>query len=59
MKFIFVLIIVTCNLFGFGVNISSKTIANGRTALLEFDKKESVVFDKLVIGKKSYIEKVC
>ncbi|MDA7818410.1 M23 family metallopeptidase [Sulfurimonas sp.] len=54
MKLLVLLSLLTCSLFSFNINISSSTISNGRTALIEFDKELHVEYDKLVVGKKKY-----
>lgn len=54
MRFFLLLTLLTCSLFSFAINISSSTIENGRTALLEFQNEDKVKYEKLIVGKKSY-----
>jgi len=54
MKFIYLFIFLVSSLFSFSVNISDSNIANGKTALLEFDKENDISYEKLVVGKKVY-----
>jgi len=53
-KFLLVLVFSTCSAFAFNINISSSSVANGKTTLIEFDKEKNVKYEKLVIGKKKY-----
>jgi len=53
-KYLFIFILSTCSLLAFNINISSSSIANGKTALLEFDKEVDVEYEKIVVGKKTY-----
>ncbi len=53
-KYLFIALLSTCSLLAFNINISSSSIANGKTALLEFEKEVDVSYEKIVVGKKSY-----
>jgi len=54
MRLILLLILLTYSLFAFGIEVSNTTIANGKTALLEFQKERGISYEKIVIGKKKY-----
>jgi len=54
MRLLLIFIFATCSLFAFNINISSSNIANGKTALLEFEKEVDVEYQKIVVGKKTY-----
>jgi len=51
-KYLFIFILSTCSAFAFNFNVSSSNIANGKTALIEFDKNTK--YEKMIIGKKTY-----
>ena len=53
-KYILIFILSTCSAIAFNINISNSNIANGKTALLEFDKEKDIKYEKLLIGKKNY-----
>ena len=54
MKILLVVLLATCSLLAFNIKISSSSIANGKTALLEFNKESNTEYEKISIGKKSY-----
>ncbi len=54
MRYITVLLFLISSLSAFNFDISDSTITNGRTAIIVFDKENSVKYDKLVVGKRSY-----
>jgi len=54
MRLLFLFILSTCSALAFNINISSSNIANGKTALLEFNKEKNTKYEKLKIGKKTY-----
>lgn len=54
MRLLTLFIFFTCTLFSFTFDISSSTIKNGKTALLEFENENNIKYDKLKVGKKSY-----
>jgi len=53
-KYLLIFILSTCSAIAFNINISNSNIANGKTALLEFDKEKDIKYEKLLIGKKNY-----
>jgi len=54
MRYITTLLFLISSLSAFNFDISDSTITNGRTAIIFFDKENSVKYDKLVVGKRSY-----
>ena len=54
MRLFLLLLLTTCSVFAFNINISNSTISNGRTALLEFKKDANINYEKIVVGKKVY-----
>ncbi len=54
MRYITTLLFLISSLSAFNFDISDSTITNGRTAIIVFDKENSVKYDKLVVGKRSY-----
>lgn len=54
MKLVIFLVFFVSTLFSFSIELSDSTIANGKTALLEFSKDKDIKYDKIVIGKKEY-----
>ncbi|QOY55043.1 M23 family metallopeptidase [Candidatus Sulfurimonas marisnigri] len=44
----------TCSVFALNINISNTTIANGKTALMEFKKEKNIYYEKIVVDKKTY-----
>ena len=52
MRAFFLVFILTCSLFGF--SISSYTVANGKTALVEFKKQSGIRYENIEYAKKSY-----
>jgi len=54
MKYITILLFLISSLYAFNFNISNSTITNGRTAIIVFDKENSIDYEKLVVGKRSY-----
>ncbi|MEA1893462.1 MAG: M23 family metallopeptidase [Campylobacterota bacterium] len=54
MKYFLVLLFLVSTLYGFDIDIYNSTIANGKTAMIEFKKEKSVSYDKILAGKKSY-----
>jgi murein DD-endopeptidase MepM/ murein hydrolase activator NlpD len=54
MRFLFLSIFLTSLLFSFNYKISATKISNGATALLEFDKEEDVVYEKIKFKKKYF-----
>jgi len=53
-KYLFIFILFTCSALAFNINISSSNVANGKTALLEFDKEKNTKYKKIIIAKKNY-----
>ena len=54
MKFLLLLSLLISGVFAFNVDISNSTISNGKTLLIEFKKEKNLVYDKIVLGKKTY-----
>ena len=54
MRYIFVLLFLISSLTAFNFEISNSTIANGRTAIIVFNKEKNVQYDKLLMEKKSF-----
>lgn len=54
MRLIVLFIFLTCSLFSFSIEVSNTTIANGKTALMEFAKEKNINYDKIAVDKKSY-----
>ena len=53
-KYLLVVFFSTCSALAFNINILNSNIANGKTALIEFDKEKNIKYEKLLIGKKDY-----
>jgi len=53
-KYLLIIFISTCSAIAFNINISSSNIANGKTALIEFDKEKNIKYEDIVVGKKTY-----
>jgi len=54
MKYITIILFLISSLIAFNFEISNSTVTNGRTAIIVFDKENSVAYEKLVVGKRSY-----
>lgn len=54
MKYLLVLFFSYISLLGLEVELSNTTIANGKTAFLEFKKDKSLEFKKMLLEKKKY-----
>ena len=54
MKIVFTIFLLLSQLAAFNFDISNSTITNGRTAIVIFNKEESLQYDKLIVGKKSF-----
>ena len=54
MKYIFAILLFISSLAAFNFNISDSTITNGRTAIIVFDKEDSIEYDKVVMGKSNF-----
>ncbi|QOY51590.1 M23 family metallopeptidase [Candidatus Sulfurimonas baltica] len=54
MRLSFFLLFLTCSVFALNIDISNSTIANGKTALLEFKKEKNISYEKIVVDKKTY-----
>lgn len=52
MKLFFLLVLLVCDIFAF--DISSSTVANGKTVLIEFDKQKDTLYKDIVFNKKRY-----
>ncbi len=57
MKYFVVLLLMASTIYAFNVDIYDSTIANGKTAIIEFKKEQNIKYDRVVIGKKNY--KIC
>lgn len=55
MKFLLSILFISISVFAFNFKISSAKIANGATSLVEFDKEKGFYYDKLTLGKKSFL----
>lgn len=54
MKVLFTLIVFLSSLVALEFDISSSVVANGRTALIEFDKKQEIVYENIKLDKKTF-----
>ncbi|OHE01149.1 MAG: peptidase M23 [Sulfurimonas sp. RIFOXYD12_FULL_33_39] len=54
MRLFSLLMLFTCTLFSFNVDISDSTISNGKTALFEFEKEKNIDYEKIVSENKTY-----
>ena len=54
MRLLLSFVFLTCGLFAFGIEVSNSIIANGKTALLEFQKDKDISYENIIIGKKKY-----
>lgn len=54
MKYLTILLLLLSSLNAFKFEISNSTIANGRSAIILFDKEKDISYEKLVVGKRSY-----
>jgi murein DD-endopeptidase MepM/ murein hydrolase activator NlpD len=54
MKFFIALATIVSTIFAFNIDISNSTIANGKTAIIEFEKEQDTEYKKVVLGKKAY-----
>ncbi len=54
MKYITALLVLISSLCAFNFDISNSTVTNGRTAIIVFEKENSIDYEKLVVGKRSY-----
>ncbi len=54
MRILFFILFLLSYLTAFNFEISNSTIANGKTAIIIFDKDENIQLDKLVLDKKEY-----
>ncbi len=54
MRLFLLLTLLACSLFSFSIEMSTSTITNGRTALLEFKNENNIKYEKLKVGNKSY-----
>lgn len=45
---------LACSLSAFGFNISSSTIANGKTVLIEFEKNNAIKYEHVRVDKKKF-----
>ena len=54
MKYFIFLALVASWVFGFNIDISNSTIANGKTAIIEFNKEQNIEYDRVVLEEKEY-----
>lgn len=54
MRILLAFLLASCSLLAFNIKISSSSISNGKTALLEFNKESNIKYEKIIVGKKSY-----
>jgi len=54
MKILFFITLFISSLFGVSVDMSSSTISNGRTILVEFDREKDTKYEYIQIDKKKY-----
>ncbi|MCF6330090.1 MAG: M23 family metallopeptidase [Sulfurimonas sp.] len=54
MKYFILTLVLVCSLSGFGFNMSSSTIANGKTVFIEFDKNDNIEYKHVRIDKKRF-----
>lgn len=54
MRYFILALLLASSLSGFGFNISNATVENGRTVLIEFDKKDSITYKHVRIDKKRF-----
>ncbi len=54
MKLLLSLFFTASAIFAFNINIDNSTIANGKTAIIEFKKEQNIKYDRVVVGKKIY-----
>jgi len=54
MRLVLSFIFLTCSLFAFNIEVSNSIIANGKTALLEFQKDKDISYENIVVDKKKY-----
>ena len=54
MKILFFITLFISSLFGLSVDMSSSTISNGRTILVEFDREKDTKYEYIQIDKKKY-----
>lgn len=54
MKLLFIFTFFLSSLIALEVNISNSSVANGKTALLEFEKKDELVYNSIRLNKKMF-----
>ncbi|EQB39687.1 hypothetical protein M947_06740 [Sulfurimonas hongkongensis] len=54
MRYLIFFILFASTLFSLHIEMSQKSVANGKTALLEFEKKDGILYEKLILDKKEY-----
>jgi len=54
MKYLILFAFLVSNIFAFSIDISDSTIANGKTAIIEFNKEQDLKYKKVKIDKKTY-----
>ena len=55
MRYLTLLTFFAAVLFSLNIEMPQKSVANGKTAFLEFTKKDGVSYEKLILDKKEYI----
>lgn len=55
MKFILFLVFFYGSLFSFNFEIINSSISNGATSLIQFKKEKNIVYEKVTLGKRSYL----
>lgn len=54
MRFVVFLIVSVCGLFGFNIDISDMSVANGKTVFISFKKEKGVAYKEFIFDKKKY-----
>jgi len=54
MKSLLALFLIISSIFALNINVSDSIVANGKTALIEFEKEKNINYEKVIVGKKTY-----
>ena len=54
MKSLLALFLIISSIFALNINVSDSIVANGKTALIEFEKEKNINYEKIIVGKKTY-----
>ncbi len=54
MRYFILTLILVCSLSAFGFNISSSTVENGKTILIEFEENDTIKYEHVRIDKKRF-----